>query len=188
MTQTLDMKNAEKQVFRIADFEDGIWEIYLGLFFTMMSFFPVTRELLGPALNAVLILGVTILLAATALIAKKRIILPRTALMKFGPKTKKKVKEANFITLGLVFATFILVIFGANSLIKTPASELLPQWFSDFSIDLIFALITIGFFCLIAYFTVAACFYLYGVLIGASVLMKFLQEHPFPSKEIPDGR
>lgn len=126
MTQTLDMNDAEKQVFRLAAFEDGIWEIYLGLFFTMMSFFPVTRELLGPALNAVLILGVTILLAATALIAKKRIILPRTGLVKFGPKTKKKVKAANIITLGLVFAT--------------------------------------------------------------SVLTKFLQEHPFPSEEIPDGR
>ncbi len=57
MTQTLDMKNAEKQVFRLATFEDGIWEIYLGLFFTMMGFFPITRELLGPALNAVLISG-----------------------------------------------------------------------------------------------------------------------------------
>ncbi len=140
--------------------------------------------------------------------------------MKFGPKTKKKIKTANIITLGLVFATFILVIFGANSLIKAPTLEHLPQWFSDFSIDLVFALITIGLFCLIAYYTGVARFYLHGVLlgagnfatavlhanynvqfgwpialagliialIGASVLKKFLQEHPIPSEESPDGR
>ena len=124
------------------------------------------------------------------------------------------------ITLVLVFATFILVILGANSLIKAPTSALLPQWFSDFSIDLIFTLIIIGLFWLIAYYTGIARFYLHGVLlgagnfattvllvyydvqfgwpialagliitvIGASVLMKFLQEYPIPSEESLDGR
>jgi len=167
MAQTLDIKNAEKQVFRFAMFEDGIWEIYLGLFFAMMSFFPLTRELLGPALNAVLILGITLLLAASALIAKKRITLPRTGLVKFGSRTQKKIKAANIVTLVLVFATIALVILGANSLIKEPTSEMLPQWFSDFYIDLIFVLIMVGIFCLIAYYTGTARFYLHGVLLGA---------------------
>jgi len=220
MTHTLDIKKAEKRVFRTAMFEDGIWEIYLGLFFILMSFYPLTRELLGPALNAVLILGLTLLLAATALIAKKRITLPRTGLVKFGSRTQKKIKAANILTLGLVFVTFVLVVLGANSLIKNPTWEQLPQWLSDFSIDLIFALVITGVFCLIAYYTGISRFYLHGVLIGAgnfattvllvnydiqfgwpialagliiavigaSVFMKFLHEHPLASEEIPDGR
>ena len=39
MTQTLDIDNAEKQVFRLAIFEDGIWEIYLGIILYLMSFY-----------------------------------------------------------------------------------------------------------------------------------------------------
>ena len=51
-------------------------------------------------------------------------------------------------------------------MIGEPTWKRLPQWFSDFDIDLVFTLIMIGFFCLIAYYTGVARFYLHGVLIG----------------------
>ena len=62
MNQTLDIQNAEKQVLRLASLEDGIWEIYLGLFFILMSFYSITREILGPLLNAVFVIGMLLLL------------------------------------------------------------------------------------------------------------------------------
>jgi hypothetical protein len=160
------MKNAEKQVLRLATFEDGIWEIYFGVFFTLMSFYDLTRELLGPVFNGVLFLGLPLLLAFLAVIAKKRISQPRIGLVKFGPSTKKKIKAANLITIGLVLATFVLMILGTYSLLNEPTWERLPQWFSDFDVDLIFALIIVGIFCLIAYFTGIARFYLHGLLLG----------------------
>lgn len=166
MTQTLDIKDAEKQVFRLATFEDGIWEIYLGSFFILMSIYNLTRELLGPAINAVFILGMSLLFAAVAVLAKKRITLPRSGLVKLNAGTKKKIKVANFIMIGLVLATFALLILSANSLLNEPNWERLPQWFSDFDIDLIFALIIVGIFCLIAYSSGIARFYLHGVLLG----------------------
>ena len=166
MTQTLDIKNAEKQAFRLATFEDGIWEIYLGSFFILMGFYDLTRVLLGPVLNGVLFLGLSLLLAFLAVIAKKRITLPRAGLVKFGPNTKKKIKTANLITIGLVLATFALMILGAHSLLNEPTWERLPQWFSDFDVDLIFALIIVGIFCVIAYSTGMPRFYLHGVLLG----------------------
>ena len=166
MAQTIDVNNAEKKVFRLAAFEDGIWEIYLGVFFTLMSFYPVTRELLGPALNAVLVLGLLILCAAVTVIARKHIVLPRSGLVKFGSQAKRKIKVANIITWGLVVATLVLLILSANSLIREPTWKQLPSWFSEFDIDLIFALVTIGFFSLIAYSTGVTRFYLHGVLLG----------------------
>lgn len=183
MTQTLDMKNAEKQVFRLASFEDGIWEIYLGFFFILMSFYDVTREILGPALNVILILGLLLLLVGLAWIVKKRVTLPRIGLVRFGAQTKKKIKAANITTIGLVLATFVLLILGANALISEPTWENLPQWFSDFDVDLIFALITVGFFSLIAYTTGVARFYLHGVLIGvgnfATTVLHFYNDVKF---------
>lgn len=167
MAQTLDLKNIEKKVFRLAIFEDGIWEIYLGLTFTLMGFFPVTRRLLSPALNAVLFLGLLLFFAAIALIAKKRISQPRVGLVKLNSGTKKKIKTAHLITVGLVFITFVLLILGENSLLNKQTWECLPQWFSNFNIDLIFALIIVGIFCIVAYSTGTARFYLHGILLGA---------------------
>lgn len=166
MTQTLEIKNAEKQVFRLALFDDGIWEIYLGLFFILMSFYDLTRELLGPALNGVLFLGLSLLLAFLAMTVKKRMIQPRLGFVKLGTETKKKIKVANIVIVGLVLITFVLVILGANALLNEPTWERLPQWFSDFDVDLIFALIIVAIFCLIAYYTGVARFYLHGVLLG----------------------
>lgn len=220
MAQTFDIKNAEKQVFRLAEFQDGIWEIYLGLFFILMSFYSVTREILGPVLNALFILITLLLLVGLAWIAKKRITQPRIGLVKFGTQAKRKIKAANIITWALVLATFAVLILSANSLIREPTWKRLPQWLSDFDIDLIFALITIGIFSLIGYYSGVARFYLHGVLlgvgnfattvlrgyydlqfgwpialagliitlIGAFVLMNFLQAHPLPSEEALDGR
>lgn len=166
MMQTINMKDAEKQVFRLATFEDGIWEIYLGLFFTLMSIYSLTRDLLGPVLNAVFILGITLLLVGLGWIVKKRITQPRIGLVKLGSRTKQNIRFANLITWGLVLATFALLILGANSLISEPTWERLPQWFSDFDVDLLFALLIAAFFCLIAYTTELKRFYFYGVLLG----------------------
>jgi hypothetical protein len=216
MTHTLEIKNAEKQVFRLALFDDGIWEIYLGLFFLLMSFYSLTRELLGPALNGVLFLGLSILFAFAAVTAKIRIIQPRIGFVKFGSETKKKIKSANIVVMSLVLVTFILLILGANSLLNEPTWEGLPQWLSDFDVDLVFALITVAIFSLIAYYTGVARFYLHGVLlgvgnfatavlhvykdvqfgwplalagliiamIGVTVLIKFLRDHPTPDGEV----
>jgi len=126
----------------------------------------VTREILGPLLNAIFILGMSLLLVGFVWIAKKRITQPRIGFVKLGTQTKKKIKAAHIITWALVLATFILLVLSANSLIREPTWEQLPQWLSDFDVDLIFALIMIGFFCLIGYFTGVARFYLYGVLLG----------------------
>ena len=220
MNQTIDIKNAEKQVLRLASLEDGIWDIYLGLFFILMSIYSITRQILGPLLNAIFILGMSLLLVALAWIAKKRITQPRIGAVKLGTQSKKKIKAAHLITWALVLATFVLLILSANAIIREPNWERLPQWFSDFDVDLIFALITIAIFCLIGYFTGVARFYLYGVLLGvgnfattvllvyqdllfgwpialagliialmgAAVLLKFLQTHPLPSEEVANGR
>lgn len=109
MTKTINHKDAEKQVFRLATFDDGIWEIYLGLFFTLMSAYSVTRELLGPAVNAVFILGMAFLLVGVGWIAKRRFTLPRTGLVRLGQPTKRKIRHANLITLmgALVLSKFL---------------------------------------------------------------------------------
>ena len=167
MTQPTTVKNAETRAFRLATFEDGIWEIYLGTFFTLMSLYSISRKLLGPVINAILALGVILTLVGIAWYAKKRVTQPRVGFVKFAPGTKKVIRKANLITWGLVIFTFILMILGSNQLIKGSAWGNLPKWAADFGIDFVFALIILGIFSVIAYLIGAPRFYGYGLLLGA---------------------
>ena len=166
MSQPISIKNAKTRAFKLATFEDGIWEIYLGTFFTLLSLYSISRKLLGPVINAILFLGVILTLVSIAWLAKKRVIQPRVGFVKFAPGTKRVIRTANLITWGLVIFTFILMILGSNQLIKGSTWGNLPEWAADFGIDLLFALIILGIFSLIAYVIGAPRFYGYGLLLG----------------------
>jgi hypothetical protein len=170
MSQPITVKKAESRVFRLATFEDGIWEIYLGTIFAFLSLYSITRKLLGPGMNAVLVLGVILTLVGIAWFAKKRFTQPRVGFVKFSPGTKKVIKKANLITWGLVIFTFILMILGSKQLIKEPAWVNFPNWVANFDIDLIFAMIILGIISLIAYVIGAPRFYAYGLLLGGGNL------------------
>jgi hypothetical protein len=168
MAKTYNLQEAEKHVFRLATFEDGIWEIFLGFTFFVMSFYALTRKILGPAINVILILGVIFALVGLAWLAKKFLVLPRVGIVKFGKITVRKIRTANLITWGLVILTFALMIMGSKTILQEPVWQKLPQWVSDFDVDLVFALIIIAFFGAIAYSMGVPRFYIHGTLIGVA--------------------
>jgi hypothetical protein len=166
MSHTKDMKNAEKRVFRLATLDDGLWEVYLGLFFALMSLYPITRSILGPVWNAGLVLGVLLLLVGLVWVVKRQLIIPRTGFVKFGQMTKKAISRAHILTWGLVLMTLIVWILSANRLLNEPTWDKLPKWFTDFDVDLVFALVIVATFALIAYTVSLPRFYLHGLLLG----------------------
>jgi hypothetical protein len=166
MMQTVNLKDAEKQAFRLATFDDGLWEICLGLFFVLMSFYSITRAYLGPVLNVVFVLGGYILILILALITKKFITQPRIGHVRLGESTQRKIRKAHIFTWVLVLATFAFLILGTMQLIHTPTWEQFPQWVNEFVVDLLFALLLLVLFGLAAYTTGITRFYFYGLLLG----------------------
>ena len=183
MMQTVNLKDAEKKAFRLATFDDGLWEICLGLFFALMSAYPLTRELLGPVWNAVFVLSFYLLLLGVAWMVKKFITQPRAGHVRLGTPVKRKIRTAHILTWVLVLATFVLMILGAMQLLQTPSWEPLPQWFNGFAVDLLFALLLVVFFGLAAYATGITRFYLYGLLLGVgnflTVVLRFYNDLQF---------
>jgi hypothetical protein len=117
-------------------------------------------------LNAGLVLGVLLLLVGLAWFLKRRLILPRSGVVKFGQSTKREIRNAHILTWGLVLATFAVLILSANRLITEPTWENLPRWFTDFDLDLVFALVIFAFFAMIAYSMGLPRFYLHGLLLA----------------------
>jgi len=64
MEQPLTPREAQRRTVRLVNYEDGLWDILLGLIFLALSLYPITRRLLGPELNLGLFLVVLALLVA----------------------------------------------------------------------------------------------------------------------------
>ena len=56
-------KQVEQRTIQLINFEDGLWDLMLGLIFMALAVYPLTRQWLGPEWNLVLflvVLGVVI--------------------------------------------------------------------------------------------------------------------------------
>jgi hypothetical protein len=160
------LKDAERKVFRLATFNDGLWDLFLGLYLILMSAYPLTRSLFGPALNGIFILAGCGLLLIGVWLVKKHIVQPRAGMIQFGTRTKRRIKKAQILTWGLVLATCVTWLLGAKNLFPEPTWEKLPQWVSDFDVDFIFALIIVACFSLAASAIGVRRLHLYGILFG----------------------
>ena len=181
MSQSL--KDAERRVFRLATFNDGILDIFLGLYLILMSTYPLTRALFGPVWNAVFVLvGITLFLIAGWLL-KKHFVQPRIGLIKFGAKTRQHIKKAQILTWGLVLVTFAIWFLGSKKLLNEPIWSKLPGWVSDFDVDFIFALIIVACFSLAASAVGVRRLHLYGFLFGfgafSSTILLMVQDLKF---------
>jgi hypothetical protein len=171
MSSQMDLKDAEQRVFKLATFQDGLWDIFLGSCLILMSIFSLTRGILGPKLNLLVIVLTLLVLVILVGVTKRRLTFPRTGLVRFGPETRKRIKAFQIITWVLVAATFALLILGKLGLINEPVWRRLPNWVSDLDVDIFFALIIVGLFAVIAHSYGIARLYLYGWLMGIGMLV-----------------
>jgi hypothetical protein len=137
MAQPIDLKELERRAFR-STFQDGLWDIYLGLLFLAFGFGPI-YDWLGFSETADMVFHLSYVVVAFLLLylGKRHITVPRLGRAKFGPARKRKIiktrvvlgasvllglalwalfASGNDLTLNLVlliFAVNILIVFGA---------------------------------------------------------------------------
>ena len=54
MNETPSLSYAQKRTVRLLSYEDGLWDLLLGVVFLLLAIYPITRAVLGPAWNLVL--------------------------------------------------------------------------------------------------------------------------------------
>ncbi len=109
----INLKELERKAFR-STFQDGLWDIYLGLIVICMSFF-LYRPATGESPLSILLMLVSVVAAYTLFWAGKRFVtLPRMGQVKFGEKRAKR-KKTMALVLGAV--VFIQVAILANQFI-----------------------------------------------------------------------
>lgn len=110
MPQNLDLKQLERKAFR-STFQDGLWDIYLGLLLLLLWAGPLFLDPIEPSwLRLAARVGV-MAAAVLAFVAGKRFItLPRLGSAKFGPTRKAKRRKTAAVYAAAVAAGLLLWI------------------------------------------------------------------------------
>ena len=182
MSQDFDLKALERKAFR-STYQDGLWDINLGLIVIGMAIFVFRPEEGYSALN---ILGLMVACSVANLIfwaGKKFVTVPRMGQVRFGQIRKQKSR-----TLAVILAVFILVQAGVVLLTglgwKNP--ELGAKIFSGFSAGNMERLMvaTVGSlfvgpsFIVIAYFNDFLRGYYIAILMALAVFLMILFNQP----------
>ena len=158
MTMNIDLKELERKAFR-STFQDGLWDIYLGLLLLQMGLGPfATRtELPIPWILVIALLFVALVFTGFYL-AKKYITLPRIGMVKFSPERQKKRKKVTLVLSLSVLLGLILAVLGMV-IARESLTWSFPVWIVPFGI---FAVNSVVVFSLGAYYMDYSRAYYYG--------------------------
>jgi hypothetical protein len=213
MSHTIDLKELERKAYR-SFFEDGIWDIYLGLLLLAMGGGPALLALGAPVVWAaiapltVVVLGMLVFFGG-----KKYLTVPRLGAVQFGPARTQRRKKTSVVlacsvvvgiallalsatrslpSLGLAGVPTVAIIFAANCVIVFS----LGAYYLDFSrlyiCGLLYAVPFPLAVVLAERWSPAAGFLVaYAlsagpmILVGLILLVRFLREYPVAAQPEP---
>ena len=158
MSHTIDLKELEKKAYR-SFFEDGIWDIYLGLMLLVIGG--------GPALLA---LGASVMWAASAPLAaavlgmlifyggKKHLTVPRLGAVQFGAARRLGRKKTSLVLACSALVGVALLVLAATRSLSSLGLAGVP------TVAIIFAANCLVVFGLGAYYLDFGRLYVYGLL------------------------
>ena len=170
MNATPNLSEAHKRTVRLLSYEDGLWDLLLGVVFLLLAIYPLTRARLGPAWNLALFVGLLLLATAIFTALRRRISTPRLGYVRARVTPEKKLILA--VTIALVGLTAGLVIL---TLVNpawlggpAPAVALDNVW--SYQVEILVLLALIVLFSAMGHRFGIPRLYLYGWLLGGANL------------------
>jgi hypothetical protein len=149
MVEDINLKEIQRKVY-LSFFQDGLWDIFLGLFILGWGLTILTEI---PYLPGVFFTGIYFTIWGI----KKWLTYPRIGYVRFSATSRRRI-TARFLILG---AVVLLIGVMAGVLWGIGAR---PQWLADY-FPLIFNGMLAAIVCLVAYWARANRFYLHAALI-----------------------
>lgn len=129
-----DLKELERRAYR-ATFQDGLWDIYLGMILIGFGSMPFIRATVSQAASTIGYVIMLILAMTLLIVGKRSITVPRLGYVRFGEERQRKLSRVRLLlgasiiagvvffglilgtTMGLIefsviLATVILIVFG----------------------------------------------------------------------------
>lgn len=171
MSQQISLKEAERKVFH-STANDGLWDIFLGIFFLEFVIAPFLSESMGDFWSAAIFLPVWAVAYSVIRFLRKKVVEPRIGVVKFGPTRISKMKRFSYVMLAFNVIALGLGVWAAFSVDKA-SGDPIPYMFS---------LVLLSGFSLAAFFLDINRLYLYGLLIAlAPVAGEWLWKNGYAS-------
>lgn len=163
MSTNLDLKQTERNSFKLSAYADGTADMSLGLVMILLGTYPITRELFGVAYNILFFFLVLGLIIFTQIRIKAHLTPSRIGLVNFGEKTQRRMKVA-------VLITFVLVCLTAATWYLSAQGYMLPKSsiMGTYGFDILIGVIVLAVFGTMAYTLELTRYYFYGLLLGVS--------------------
>jgi hypothetical protein len=166
MQPPLTEREAQRRTARMINYEDGLWDILLGLIFMALSVYPITRRLFGPELNLGLFFLLLACLVGGLTLIRRNVSVPRIGLVKMRRTPQKAALVTVLVilmlgTVGLVVATLL-----SPGWIPNISATGLPDWVDVLKVDILLAFVVIAVFSAMAHLFGVVRVYFYGWLIG----------------------
>jgi len=182
MSEPTSLRDVQMRTLRLTNYEDGLWDLMLGIVIMLLAVYPITRARLGPAWNVALFVGVLLLVVVAQLIVRRQISSPRLGYVK--ARRSPALKLTLVIMASLVALTFGLVILTLASPgwipDRTPGTA--PGWSRSYLVEVIVLLVLIGLFSGMGYLFGVSRLYLYGWLLGGGNLASVIVNQGAPER------
>ena len=164
MSQTINLRELERKAWSSV-FQDGLWDIYLGLLLLAMAVQALLSDVGFPESSGMAVLiGLEVLAMLVLWAGKKFITVPRIGRVKFGPKRKNRLSWVMVIL-------FISVLVGAGVFLAALALRSnRPEWLNAaLFLPAAWVVNAMVVFSLGAYFLDFSRLYLIGVMYALAV-------------------
>lgn len=214
MLSTIDLKQIERKAYR-SIYQDGLWDIYLGMIVVLMSIFLYRPQSGFSPVNIIVMVILISIANGLFWIGKKYITLPRMGQVRFGPVRQQRRKTMAII-LGIIVLIQVLFVgltaigryypqvgerlFGstdAGLIVVAAIASLfvgLPMLFIAFMIDFPRGYYIVVMMALAVFLMILTNQPLYpavlGILIiipGVFLLINFLKKYPLHQQEETHG-
>jgi hypothetical protein len=149
MVPDVDLKQIQRKVY-MTFFQEGLWDIFLGLFIVGWGLSILTEAVYLPAISFI---GLYFVIWGI----KKWLTYPRIGYVRFSETSRRRI-TARFIILGTV-----VLLLGAVAAVLWGIGTR-PQWLADY-FPLIFNGMLAAIVCFVAYWAIVNRFYLHAALI-----------------------
>ncbi len=170
MNATPSLSDAHKRTVRLLSYEDGLWDLLLGVVFLLLAIYPLTRARLGPGWNLALFLGLLLLATAIFSALRRRISTPRLGYVQGRVTPEKKLILATTVALVALTAGLVLLTLANPGWLGGPAPSPSPATLWSYPVELLVLLALIVLFSLMGYRFGVPRLYLYGWLLGGANL------------------
>jgi len=175
MVESPSMRTVQRRTVQLANYEDGLWDLLLGMVFMLLAVYPVSRARLGPAWNLALFVGLLLLTVALQSIVRRRISTLRIGYVKARATPALKLLLAIVGVLVVLTVALVVLTLVQPGWLGTGRSGSGSGWLQRYWVELAVLAVLVGLFSGMAYAFGVPRLYLYGWLLGggnlASVVM-----------------